>query len=37
MEAVRESVTVREQVIAKNSKSYVEASVIVPDKNPDIL
>lgn len=37
MEAVRESVTVSEQVIAKNSKSYVEASVIVPDKNPDIL
>ena len=37
MEAVRENVTVSAQVLAKNSKCYVESSVIVPDKNPDIL
>lgn len=37
MEAIRESVKVSAQTLAKNSKSYVESSVIVPDKNPDIL
>ena len=37
MEAVRENVTVSAKVLAKNSKCYAESSVIVPDKNPDIL
>ncbi len=37
MEAVRESVTVSAQVLAKNSKCYVESSVIVPDKNLKVL
>lgn len=37
MEVKRETITVSERVLEKNSKSYVESSVIVPDRKPDIL
>lgn len=37
MEVMKESVSASVRVMEKNSKTYVEASVIVPDRKPDIL
>lgn len=37
MEVMKENISASVRVMEKNSKTYVESSVIVPDRNPDIL